>query len=201
MNNRKEGTADGSSAEDFFNELFRKLPAPKGSRASGGDQHGKTEHAGLEKMIRDTINAAVLDAGADLENEIYALQRTVDENYNLDAMGWDLLMREVSACKALLTEIRDVQVSGLENLIRETINAAVLDAAVTSEIKIDVLQRMVEESYKLLAAPLAWIVGEIFNNKALLMERYTRQSPGRRRCKVNMRKRRFGSTAQGGERG
>jgi len=194
MNNRKVGTADGSSAEDFFNELFGKLPAPEGSRETGDDQYGKTEHAGLEKMIRDAM--------AELDDEIYGLRRTVDENYNLEAMGWDLLMREVSACKVLLTEIRDVQVWGLENLIRETIDAAVRDATVALRVEIDVLQRTVEETYRLQAAPLAWIVREIFESKDWSMDSRTGQSSVRRRCNVNMRRKRlFGSTAQGGERG
>lgn len=110
MNNRKEGTADGSSAEDFFNELFRKLLAPEGSREIGDNQLGKTEHAGFEKMIRETVNATVFDAADDLDNEIYALRRTVDENYNSKAMGW--VMREALACKALLMKHRIHQPPG-----------------------------------------------------------------------------------------
>jgi hypothetical protein len=79
--------------------------------------------------------------------------------------------------------------SGLASLIRETINAAVLDAATALRIEIDVLQRTVEHTYKLQAAPLAWIVGEMFNLKARLTESRIRQSPGRRRRKVSMRTR------------
>lgn len=79
--------------------------------------------------------------------------------------------------------------SGLASLIRETINAAVLDAATALRIEIDVLQRTVKHTYELQAAPLAWIVGEMFNLKDRLTESRIRQSPGRRRCKVRMRTR------------
>jgi len=104
-------------------------------------------------------------------------------------------LSEIVALFGQMQGASDAEPASLDNLIRETIDAAVLDATVALRVGIDVLQRTVEQVYKMQAAPLAWIPGEIFNNKALLMESRTRQPPGRRRCKVNMRKRRFGATA------
>ncbi|KHK54092.1 hypothetical protein PI87_16355 [Ralstonia sp. A12] len=105
---------------------------------------------------------------------------------------------QLSKILALVSQMQgasDPEPTRLDNLIRETIDATVRDVTFPLRFDINVLQRTVEQTYKWQAAPLAWIVGEMFNDKARLMQRRTRPFSGRRRCKVNLRERRYGAAA------
>jgi len=57
------------------------------------------------------------------------------------------------------------------------------------------LEDLIESQHAEQTELLVDIKREISACKALLMECRTRQPPGRRRCKVNMRKRRFGAAS------
>ncbi|WP_147492200.1 hypothetical protein [Burkholderia pseudomallei] len=111
MDKKKKNQAAGRRVEDFRAELFGKSAAAAGSRDTGDDQHSKAHRVSLEYLVSEVIDATMRAVVAELEDEIYSLRRTVDENYNLQAEPMAWIMREVSDCKAPLTEIRDIQVS------------------------------------------------------------------------------------------
>lgn len=103
---------------------------------------------------------------------------------------------QLSKILALVSQMHgagDSEPARLDSLIRETIDTTVRDVMFPLGFEINVLQQMVERTHKWQAAPLAWIVEQMFNNKALLTERRTRQSPGRRHYKVSLRKCRYGA--------
>ncbi|WP_144154959.1 hypothetical protein [Paraburkholderia sp. BCC1885] len=106
-----------------------------------------------------------------------------------------------SIIKALANQGSHAEPASLDNLIREIITDVVRDATCELDDQIYHLQGTIREDFNEQTAALAYIMREISDCKALLMENRTNQSSGRRRCKVNMRKRRFVSTVRGGERG
>ncbi|AGH85398.1 hypothetical protein [Ralstonia pseudosolanacearum] len=105
---------------------------------------------------------------------------------------------QLSKILALVSQMQragDAESARIDSLIRKTIDTTVRDVTFPLRFDINVLQRTVEQTYKWQAAPLAWIVDEMFNNKARLKQRRTRPFSGRRRCKINLRKRRYGAAA------
>ncbi|RQT30489.1 hypothetical protein [Burkholderia contaminans] len=93
------------------------------------------------------------------------------------------------------------ELASLDNLIREIITHVVLDAVRELDDQIYYFRGAVSEDLNEQTEALAYIMREVSDCKALLKENRANQSSGRRRCKVNVRKRRFGATVQGGERG
>ena len=81
MDNRKESAAAGRFA-DVFSDFFKEL---------------------VETTVSEALN--------ELDNEIYHFRGMVREDFNEQTKWVCFIMREVADCKALLKEIRDLQVS------------------------------------------------------------------------------------------
>lgn len=160
---------------DDFGDIVNDIFATIGVAAQQKKHKPERERQPMQvEELADFVESLLLD-----QRELMERQHTVQLE----------LLSKIVTLVGQIQGTSHAESSGLASLIRETINAAVLDAATALRIEIDVLRRTVEHTYELQAAPLAWIVGEMFNLKARLTESRIRQSPGRRRCKVRMRTR------------
>jgi len=196
----QENHQPGAVGFDAFSDFFREIFAKKDVAAEPKKHEPKRERQPIQVETRVHLTAGsvreiVGDHGEELADFVESLlldQRDIVERQHAAHLD------QLSKIVALVSQMQGAchaEPSSLDNLIREIITNVVLEAAHELDHQIYYLRGAVSENFNEQAAVLAYIMREVSDCKALLMENRSNQSSGRRRCKVNMRKRRFGATA------
>lgn len=191
---------------DAFGDIFGDIFAKKDAAAEPKKLESKRKRQPIQVESRvhltvDRVRDIISDQFEELADHIESLflgQRDVFERQHTAQLD------QLSKTVALVDQMQGAshaEPASLGNLIREIITNVVLDAACELDDQIYLLQGTIREDFNEQTEALAYIMREVSDCKTLLMQSCTKQSSGRRRCKVNMRKRRFGAPVQGGDRG